>query len=94
MLIFAALSAGSLGQNVRARPIQIQCRERSASGSNTPIACSLTDQWYYLMALMGISAYEAHISTGWQSVVKASLFTIAMPGIFRALTMAKVRLQL
>jgi hypothetical protein len=46
------------------------------------------------MALMGISAYEAHISTGWQSVVKASLFTIAMPGIFRALTMAKVRLQL
>jgi predicted acyltransferase len=64
------------------------------AGSNTLLTYLLSDLWRYSIASMGIVAYEAHFSTGWQGVVKTCLFTVLILSISGAMTKAKVRLQL
>jgi predicted acyltransferase len=64
------------------------------AGSNTLLTYLLPDLWRYSIASMGIVAYEAHFSTGWQGVVKTCLFTVLILSISGAMTKAKVRLQL
>jgi len=64
------------------------------AGSNTLLTYLLPDLWYFLLGSMGIVFFDTHLSTGWPGVIKTVIFTVFILGISKALTVARVRLQL
>ena len=64
------------------------------AGSNTLLTYLLPDIWYFLFAVTGITYLDLHWNYGAPAVVKTLLFTLLILLIAKALTKAKVRLQL
>lgn len=64
------------------------------AGANTLLTYLLPDFYYFLVAAVGITYFDHHWNWGWQGVVRAAVFTIAMLAVSAVLTRCKVRLQL
>jgi len=64
------------------------------AGANTLLTYLLPDLTAFLLAALRITWLDTHFVFGWPGVVKTVLFTLAMLVLARALTGAKLRLQL
>jgi predicted acyltransferase len=65
-----------------------------AAGSNALLTYLLPDIWYFLLASLGITYLDTHLSLGWPAVIKTVVFTLFMLALASVLTRAKLRLQL
>jgi len=64
------------------------------AGANTLLTYLLPDFYYFIVAAIGFTYFEAHFSHGWPGVVRSLAFTACILAIAGLLTRCKVRLQL
>ncbi len=64
------------------------------AGSNTLLTYLVPDIYYYLAGLTGLEYLLGHWNAGWPGILRAICFTIAILLIARALTKARLRMQL
>ncbi|HYK34900.1 DUF5009 domain-containing protein [Alloacidobacterium sp.] len=64
------------------------------AGANTLLTYLLPDFYYFIIATIGSTYFEAHLSYGWPGVARALIFTACMLAIAALLTRMKLRLQL
>jgi predicted acyltransferase len=64
------------------------------AGSNTLLTYLIPDVWYFLAALTGTAWLLEHWNHGWPGIVRALAFTVGILLISRAVTRARLRMQL
>ena len=64
------------------------------AGSNTLLTYLVPDVYYFLAGLTGLEYLLGHWNAGWPGIIRAVCFTIAILLIARALTKARLRMQL
>jgi heparan-alpha-glucosaminide N-acetyltransferase len=64
------------------------------AGANTLLTYLLPDFYYFIIALAGVSYFDAHLNYGWPGAARSAAFTALILALAALLTKSRVRLKL